>query len=76
MTPLTDYKMTDTPSTAAYTASAFTAFWGIFTVEAIVAILGLLLGIATFLVNIHYKRKEDRRAEERHQLHLRNFGGD
>jgi len=66
---------TDSHSISAYTTSAFTAVWGLMTVEIIVALIGVLFGLVTMVVNIHYKKKEDARAQERHNLHMSSFSG-
>lgn len=41
-----------------------------------IGIFGLLISCASFLVNWHYKRKEDQRSEILHQLQIKRVKGD
>lgn len=37
-------------------------------IGALVGVLGLFISLATFLVNLHYKKKEDKRAQTMHEI--------
>ena len=60
------FKMSDKTTATNYTASGLTALWGMVTIDHIVAVIGVIICIATFVVNVYFKRKEDRRQEELH----------
>lgn len=60
------FRMTDKATATNYIASGLTALWGMVTIDHIVAVIGIIIGIATFAVNVYFKRKEDRRQEELH----------
>lgn len=62
--------MTDKASMTTYTASAFTALWGALTFEHVVALFGLMIGVVGLAVNIYFKRREDKRAHERHMKYM------
>lgn len=47
-----------------YITGAASAVLGFLGSNAFAVIFGALIALATFLVNLHYKRKADRRAEE------------
>lgn len=57
----------------AYAGSVIAGIWGGLTWGDIGAILGMLLGLATFLMSWYYKRKADRRADIalKYQIKLR-----
>lgn len=59
------FRMTDKTTATNYIASGLTALWGMVTIDP-VAMIGIIIGIATFAVNVYFKRKEDRRQEELH----------
>ena len=66
------FKMSDKTTATNYTASGLTALWGMVNIDHLVAVIGIIIAIATFGVNVYFKRKEDRRQEE---LHAGPFGG-
>ena len=60
--------MSDRVSTAAsYAVSAGSFGLGALTLSEWLMIVGTILALATFAVNTHYKRKEDRRKDEYHR---------
>ena len=60
------FKMSDKNTATNYTASGLTALWGMVNIDHLVAVIGIIIAIATFGVNVYFKRKEDRRQEELH----------
>lgn len=60
------FKMSDKTTATNYTASGLTALWGMVNIDHLVAVIGIIIAIATFGVNVYFKRKEDRRQEELH----------
>lgn len=57
------------------TGTGITLF-GYLTLNDFALIVGVLVTIAGFAVNLHYKRKHDRRAEELHQARLSELKDD
>lgn len=47
-----------------------TALWGAYTASEIAAFGGLLIAVAGFLVNLYFKRKDDRRSAEYHAARM------
>ncbi len=64
----------DTSSVTAYTVATGTAIWGAYSVDMILIVTGILANLIAIVVNGYYKRKEDKRAQERHELHMSNNG--
>lgn len=62
--------MTDKASMTGYAGSAFTTLVGMITLEVAIALIGIVIALAGFVVNSYYKYRQNRREEERHQLEL------
>lgn len=60
--------MTDRYSGFSYLFNSFTAIVGVLTLQEWALVVGTLLGVLTYLTNLYFKRREDRRQSELHQL--------
>lgn len=55
-----------------YTSAGVSVFSWLYSVDW-VAVLGASVAVATFLLNLYYKRKENQRADEIHKLTKQKF---
>jgi positive regulator of sigma E activity len=62
--------MTDRPSLWSYVVNGAAVLFGAVTFQEFLTICGLLLGLATFLVNAYYKRKDEIRKQEVHDIYI------
>jgi protein-S-isoprenylcysteine O-methyltransferase Ste14 len=62
--------MPDKAAAAAYTGAFSTGLLGWMTFQHWMALLGFLLGVATFAVNAYYKHRQDKREERLMQAKL------
>lgn len=56
-------------------AAAGAGFFGYLVSVDVIAWLGIFIAIAGFAVNLYYKRKENKRAEELHQIKMQQARG-
>lgn len=63
--------MSEHATAASYTAAGFTTTWGIFTVQEWGIVAGIVIGIATWATNRHYRKREDARQVELAELDKR-----
>lgn len=63
--------MTDRASAVSYGVNSGVALFGALTLNEILALVGVVLGILTFAVNWFYQRRRDKRDAEYHDLRMR-----
>lgn len=63
--------MTDKASAVSYGVNSGVALFGALTLNEILAIVGVVLAIATFGVNWFYQRRRDKREAAYHELQMR-----
>ena len=62
--------MTDRFSVVNYVTSAFTFGFSALTSQEVIAATGLLIAVLTFVTNVYFKRRVDKRQHELHQLQV------
>lgn len=62
--------MSDRSSVVNYITSAFTFGFSALTSQELIAATGLLIAGLTFITNIYFKRRTDKRQHELHQLQV------
>lgn len=60
------------PATASYTTNGLVFTWGAMTFNQVVALIGAVLALLTFVVNTYYQRRRDRREADLHAQRMRN----
>lgn len=60
------------PAVASYATNGLVFTWGAMTFNQVVALIGAVLAVLTFVVNTYYQRRRDRREAELHELRTRN----
>lgn len=56
---------------AAYIASVLTTIFGSLSLNDLAVIVGIFCTVGTFAINAYYKRKDDKREEERHNKYMK-----
>lgn len=62
--------MTDRYSASSYFASVINILFGAMTLQEVGVMIGIFLGILTYLTNLYYKRKQDKRESELHAIKI------
>jgi beta-lactamase regulating signal transducer with metallopeptidase domain len=55
---------------ASYATNGFVFTWGAMTFNQIMMLIGTVLAIATFAVNLYFQRRRERREQELHELRM------
>lgn len=65
-------KVDQLPATASYTTNGLVFTWGAMTFNQVLALIGAVLALLTFVVNTYYQRRRDRREADLHDQRMRN----
>lgn len=63
--------MSENSTILTYAAGVYSLFIGVFTFQNILALVGVVVAVATFFVNRHYRKREDLRKQETHDIEMR-----
>jgi len=63
-------KLESAAPAASYTANGFVFTWGAMTFNQIMMLIGTVLAIATFAVNLYFQRRRERREQELHDFRM------
>ena len=55
---------------ASYATNGFVFTWGAMTFNQIMMLIGTVLAIATFAVNLYFQRRRERREQELHEVRM------
>ena len=55
---------------ASYVTNGFVFTWGAMTFNQIMMLVGTVLALATFAVNLYFQKRNDRRKQELHELRM------
>ncbi len=60
------------PATASYATNGLVFTWGAMTFNQVLALIGAVLALLTFVVNTYYQRRRDRREADLQAQRMRN----
>lgn len=64
----------DKYSTPSYVTNFVGILFGVITLQELGVIVGIILGVATFITNLYFKRKQEKRAQEEHLARMHERG--
>jgi len=63
-------KFESSATAASYATNGFVFTWGAMTFNQIMMLIGTVLAIATFAVNLYFQRRRERREQELHEFRM------
>lgn len=60
------------PPASSYTTNGAVVIWGALTLNQALMIIGTVLAVATFMVNLHFQRRRDKREQEFHGRRMKS----